>query len=38
MANKNRKKEQIGIVTMQDIIEEIVGNIEDDFEKYKKMS
>lgn len=25
----------IGIVTMEDIIEQIVGNIEDDFEKYK---
>ena len=25
----------IGIVTMEDIIEQIVGSIEDDFEKYK---
>lgn len=25
----------LGIVTMEDIIEQIVGNIEDDFEKYK---
>ena len=27
----------IGVITMEDILEEIVGNIEDDFEKYAKM-